>query len=87
MIVVGLGRPGRTSLSIFLLNPPSRQVSSPLTYWGGGGVRYIPPVILRPLWVPLSLLILAERVDVWLLLPLSTSHTGGATSPPHNLKP
>ena len=84
MIVVEAGWSGRTSLGLFMPSTTRCQVFYPLKYLGGGeGCKYAPPhppVIFWPLQDPLVLLVLTERVDAWLLLPASTSLTGGAAS-------
>ena len=83
MIVLGAGRPIRNSLGLFLPRPPRRQVF-PFTSLGvrGGYSAFRPPVVLCPPQDPQGLLVLEDRVDAWLRLPASTSHTGSASSPP-----
>ena len=68
MIVLGAVWPGRTSLGIFLLSPPCRQVSPFTSCVGGGRVVFnsSPPAVLRPPQEHLGLFVLMESVDAWL---------------------
>ena len=81
MIVVGAGRPGRTSLGIFLPWPPHRQVST-FTSEGVGGLCSSPlPVLLIPR-APRCLPVRAEMVDTWIWPTVATSRTGGSSLVP-----
>ena len=88
IILLGAGRSGRTSIGLFLPRPPCRQVlpftSVCVCLWGGGegGGAFCPPVVLCPPREPRGLPIQSERVDTCLQTHVSTSRTGGASSPP-----